>query len=171
MATYDASDDLTVYGGWTLGWDTGFEDNMGGNTFIGGFSYAVSEDIGLTYITTVGDLGARGGDAYTHSIVADVTLTDNLNYVFQSDYVRVEETQDDDVGINQYLFYTVNDCLALGGRFEWWKNEGQSQYEATVGLNYRANANITVRPEIRHDFAPFASTEQTTFGVDAILTF
>jgi hypothetical protein len=40
LATYTASDDVTLYGGWTLGWDTGFDQFNGGNSFLGGASVA-----------------------------------------------------------------------------------------------------------------------------------
>ena len=32
-------------------------------------------------------------------------------------------------------------------------------------------ANVVVRPEIRHDWQPHAQFDQTTFGIDAILTY
>ena len=36
LATYNANDNVTVYGGYTLGWDSGFDDN--GDAFLGGIS-------------------------------------------------------------------------------------------------------------------------------------
>ena len=30
---------------------------------------------------------------------------------------------EDNVGVNQYLIYTVNDCMGVGGRLEWWKTD------------------------------------------------
>ena len=66
----------------------------------------------------------------------------------------------DTFDINQYLFYTINDCWAAGGRFEWYQNEGiytdigqQSDiYALTLGVNYSPNANLTFRPEVRWDW-------------------
>lgn len=185
LATYTVSDNLEVYGGWTAGWDTGFDQLDGGSNFLGGFSAALMDDLTLIYITTIGDFGWRGEDGYMHSIVLDATLTDNLNYVFQSDYLRVASTGEDNVGINQYLFYTVSDCVAVGGRVEWWKTDplnGEdliSVYEATFGVNIRPHANLMVRPEIRKNWAPSSKADaavydgvnDTIFGIDAIVTF
>lgn len=171
LATKTISETLEVYGGWTAGWDTGFERQNGGSSFLGGFSYAVNDDVQFIYISTAGNFGAIGDDGYSHSVVLDVTLTDRLNYVFQSDYKQVDSTSDDDVGINQYLFFNYSDCLAFGGRMEWWKDDGNSHYEATFGVNYRPHANIVLRPEVRHDWKPWNNFEETTFGMDAILVY
>ena len=53
----------------------------------------------------------------------------------------------EDYGVNQYLFYTMNDCWKFGGRMEWWKSntvtgEETSFYELTGGVNYQPHANV-----------------------------
>jgi hypothetical protein len=171
LATYGVTDNLETYAGWTAGWDTGFETFNDGSSFLGGFSYTLSDDISFTYINTFGDLGWRGSDGYSHSLLFDVTLTERLNYIFQSDLFAVSSTGDDDIGINQYLFYTVNDCLAAGTRVEWWNDDGLDYFEITGGLNYRPHANVVVRPEVRYDRADDGSFDQTAFGIDTVLTF
>ncbi len=193
LATYGGLDNVEVYAGWTLGWDTGFEQSNAGSSWLGGFSTNLTDDIAFTYISTLGNFGARSagttdGQGYSHSLVFDVALSDNVNYVFQSDLVAIDDqngsvTANDQVGINQYLFYTLNDCWAVGSRLEWWKSDGFSYNEVTFGLNYKANANLTIRPEVRYDWTPsdagavnggFADADaynETTFGIDAILTY
>jgi hypothetical protein len=171
ITTYNYSDNLTVYAGWTAGWDTGFAQFNDGSNFLGGFSATLSEDVTLTYITTFGNFGLRGDNAYSHSIVMNVALTDKLTYIFQNDIVRVGQTGDDDLSINQYLLYSVNDCLGYGARIEWWKDEGQSRYEMTYGVNYKPHANWIVRPEIRYDWKPADNFTQWTFGIDTVVTF
>ena len=183
------TDDLEIYAGWTLGWDTGFDQVNGGSSWLGGFSYSMSEDASVTYISTAGNFGARGDEAYSHSVVFDFTMTDNFNWVVQSDLLRVDATGEDNVGVNQYFLYTVNDCLGLGARLEWWKADGitgyaphggtapgandgsYSYYAATFGANIRKCANIVVRPEVRVDWSPAADYDEAYFGVDTILTF
>jgi hypothetical protein len=169
LATYSVSDCLDVYAGWTLGWDTGFDQLGNGSSFLGGFSYDVNDDTSLTYITTFGDLGWRG-DGYSHSIVIDTQLSCELQYVLQSDLVQTDGGVDQ-VGINQYLFYDLNDCWKAGGRVEWWKSSGQSSYEVTGGLNWFVHPNVTVRPEVRHQWVPGLGTDQTILACDAIFTF
>ncbi len=190
LATYSGLDSVELYGGWTAGWDTGFDQAFGGSTFLGGFSTSLTDDVALTYILTAGNFGLRtaGADGYSHSVVVDATLSDSLNYVFQSDLVSYNDTASGgaggaQVGINQYLFYTMNDCWAAGARFEWWKSDGivaaddsTSVYGLTYGLNYRPHANVVLRPEVRHNWLPAetafgAEFDQTVFGVDCILTY
>jgi hypothetical protein len=179
LATYGVSDDLEVYGGWTLGWDTGFNQFNNGSSFLGGLSYSLTDDISLTYIATGGNLGWRG-DGYSHSIVLDVTLTEKLNYVLQSDMISTNGSVNklgqpnllnEDIGINQYLFYDLSECWGLGARVEWWKQDGVSVNETTFGVNWKPHTNFVMRPEIRHQWAPAANYDETIFGVDAILTY
>ena len=187
IATYSGHENVEVYLGWTLGWDTGFDQLGDGSSFLGGASLTICEDLSVIYIATAGDFGWRGSDGYSHSVVVDATLTEKLNYVLQSDLVRVTSTGEDNVGINQYLLYTVTDCLGLGARFEWWKGDtvtgftphnavlpgsgSFSYYEATVGANIRPHANLVVRPEVRFDWSPAANYDETIFGIDTIFTF
>lgn len=183
LATYRGIDRTEIYGGYTLGWDTGFDQAFGGSTFLGGFKRDVTDYTSFTYVTTVGNLGFRsvGADAYTHSLVLDVAVTQRLNYVLQSDLVAFESVGgtlgNDKVGINQYLIHRSSDCWATGIRFEWWKSDGQSFYEATAGINYKPHANVLIRPEIRYDWTPSAvgytdgRDDEVTLGIDATLLF
>jgi hypothetical protein len=127
----------------------------------------------------MGNLGWRG-DGYSHSVVLDVTLTDKLNYVLQSDMLStngfdnklgLKNLLNDDIGINQYLFYNLNDCWGLGARVEWWKQDGVSVNEATFGVNWKPHTNLVLRPEIRQQWAPAANYDETIFGVDAVVTY
>lgn len=171
LATYSASDDVTLYGGWTAGWDSGFDSINGGSNFLGGFSTSVTDNSTFTYITTIGNFGARGNgaDGYSHSLVLDTALTDDLNLVVQSDLLRV--ATEDQLGVNTYLIKSISDELGVGVRAEWWKNEGVSQYGITGGFNIKPMENLIVRPEIRYDWDDPNVGAQTTFGVDAIVTF
>lgn len=190
IASYSVNDDLTIYGGWTAGWDSGF-DFAAGSNFLGGFSRSLSDNATLTYITTFGDFGARSAgndDAYSHSIVLDMQLTENLNYVVQSDLLRIGSTGEDNIGLNQYLLYTASDTLSYGARLEWWKADevtgfaphggvfpagggSHSYYETTFGMNYKIDRNITLRPEYRVDWSPALGYSEGFFGMDVVATF
>ena len=177
LATYTGYENLTLYGGWTLGWDTGFDQLNSGNTAIGGFTYAVSDDVSFTYLNTVGNFGWRDGgsdNSYSHAIVMTAALTDNLQYIAQSDMVRTDNpgvSQYDTVGLNQYLIYKFNDVISTGGRVEWWKADGTSFNEVTGGFNIHVLENLVFRPEVRHDWSPGAGIDEDTFLVDMILTY
>lgn len=189
LATYTASDNVTAYAGWTLGWDTGFDQFGGGSNFLGGFSVALNDRATFTYITTFGDMGVRG-EGYSHSTVLDIAVTDKFNYVLQSDMVRFKNFGgvNDEVGINQYLLYSINDRWGVGSRVEWWKSDagfnhgGQSlplsgshsYYAATFGANYRPHANVVIRPEWRYEWFPASAIsgyENGIFAVDMIITY
>jgi hypothetical protein len=86
LSTYSGFEALTLYGGWTAGWDTGFTNLDGDSNFLGGFGYEINENVTFTYLNTWGNFGWRGGkDSYSHSMVLVADLTDNLQYVGQSD--------------------------------------------------------------------------------------
>ena len=134
----------------------------------------MTDDNTFTYITIAGNFGARN-DGYSHSLVFDATLTDDLNYVLQSDLVDTNSlagTPGEELGINQCLFYAVDDKVKLGTRMEWWKRDGNSQYAATFGVNVKPMDNVIIRPEYRYAWSvPGGLGNESTFGVDAILTY
>ena len=187
IGTFNVSDDTTIYAGWTAGWDTGFDQFGNGSNFLGGISTAISDATTMTYITTIGDFGARGSDAYSHSFVFDTQVSDNFNWVLQSDLLRVQETGEDNVGINQYFLYTLSDTLAFGTRVEWWKGDtvtgyaphggtlpasgSHSYYDVTFGLNIKPSQNLIIRPEYRYDWSPALDYEEGYFGIDFIALY
>ena len=86
------------------------------------------------------------------------------------------------VGISNYLFKTVNDCMSLGARFEWLNSDNlatsnvdEDLYELTLGMNYRWCANLMVRPELRWDWNEDLDTgvknDGFSYATSAILTF
>lgn len=172
-----AMGDLTLYGGWTLGWDTGYDQLNSGNNFLGGFAYAINDNVTFTYLSTYGNFGWRDGgskNSYSHSMVLVASLTDNLQYIAQSDMIDTSNpgvSEFDTVGLNQYLIYSLNDVVGIGGRLEWWKADGVSFYEATSGLNIKLLDNLVIRPEYRQDWAPGIGLDEDTFLVDGYLTY
>jgi hypothetical protein len=203
LATYNVSDTTTVWGGYVLGWDGGFDDN--GDAFLGGISEQITDEVKLIYAA----IGGRFGEArfngvekgYMHSLIADVAVTDNLQYIWQNDILDTSVAGGNGrqvFDINQYLIYTINDCWSAGTRFEWWNVDEDSVltsgvqgaagntdvYAATVGLNYKPHANVIVRPELRYDWVQDdgatgrsiaalenGEADQFTFGMDTIFTF
>jgi len=191
LAEWGPCDGLAFYGGWTLGWDSGYS-NYGGSTFLGGVSAELLDGLSVTYTTVIGDFGfspaGSDSDAYAHSIVVDWSITDRLNYIFQTDYfdnrilldntIVVPPNTDKSWGINQYLLYRASDCWAFGGRVEWFSFGGYELSAVTLGANIRPHANVVIRPEVRLDDFEFGSTrvvvgprDSTVFGIDMIITF
>jgi len=192
LAEYALGEDTTIWGGYVFGWDSGFDDN--GDAFLGGISQALTDDLTLTYATIIGRFGeARFNGVekgYMHSLVADYSVTDKLQYIMQHDYLDTKDDADAvvrrTVGLNQYLIYNLNDNWAWGSRFEWWQVNAfggdvidTDVYSLTTGVNYRPNANLIFRPEVRYDWARGANNlplpedrrDQFVFGMDAIFLF
>jgi len=88
----------------------------------------LNDSVKYTYLLTAGDLGWRG-DGYSHSNVLDFTLSKKWEYVLQSDLLTASANANQtstpnalSYGVNNYLFYTINDCWKWGTRAEWWKS-------------------------------------------------
>lgn len=108
------------------------------------------------------------------------------------------------ISLGQYLQYELNEKWALGFRFEWFRDDGHSRidqgavntdfarlrgkdyYELTLGLNWKPTRFVTIRPEVRYDWAnvkvhgPFGSAgvysngdkrEMLSFAIDGIFRF
>jgi hypothetical protein len=188
LAAYTVNDNLTLHLGWVLGWDTGFDQFGDGNAVHAGFVSQLTDNVKYSYMMTGGDLGWRG-DGYSHSNVIDITLSSKWQYVLQSDLLTSDETDEVEdalsYGVVNYLFYTINDCWKWGTRAEWWKSnqlidDQTSYYAVTTGLNYKASANLIIRPEVKWNWTPAEDAvedeigeefDNTIFGIDAIYTF
>ena len=199
LATYKVNDGVTVYGGWTAGWDTGFDDfndgdNSDGSNFLGGVTLQLTDNMSATWALTAGDLGWKG-EGYSHSVVVDYQITEKINYVFQSDLVETNSAPGNHSwSWNNYLFYTINDTFKAGMRMEWWKVSSRTMTAFTAGVNIRPTKNFVIRPEIRWQTGDTDNDEAffgpglnrggqtlggfgipvnpgTIIGVDAILTY
>ncbi len=190
LASYKLSDNTTVYGGYVLGWDSGFQDN--GDSFISGISHQLSDDLSVTYTNGFGrfnDRAVNRENGYIHSVILTANLTEKLTYITQADLLFTRDqagvANRNTFGNIHYLLYQVNDRVAFGQRFEWFNFDGQTfgvrnddVYNYTLGLNYRHTANLTLRPEVRtvwdkenFGFNENNSGSQTSFGGDVIFTF
>jgi hypothetical protein len=168
LASYKVNDDVTVHGGWIAGWDTGFENPNGASMYCTGFTVPVGEKIKFTWLSSGGYNGLAMGDLYFNSFVFDVALTEKWKYVLQHDLGTISNQPGAEAqwyGINQYLFYQINDCWAVGGRFEWFHDDDGTRvvigpnggnagdyYELSFGMNFKPHANFILRPELRYDW-------------------
>ncbi|MEZ6134417.1 MAG: outer membrane beta-barrel protein [Pirellulaceae bacterium] len=190
VATYSAGDNLTLYGGYVMGWDSGFEDN--GDAFLGGFSYDLSDSVNVTNQLITGRFGeyANNEVGYMLSSIMTTQVSDSLTHVLWVDILDTDGTgrarERETFDVNNYLLYTLSDKLVWGNRLEWYNIDkgvygvtaGRSDiYAFTTGLNYAASSNLLFRPELRWDWDKdgVAGNElgqsQTTVGADMIMTF
>lgn len=190
LAQYNVSDNLTLYGGYVLGWDSAFEDN--GDAFLGGYSYNLSDTMNFVNQVIFGRFGegANNEVGFMASSILTTTLSDSLTHVLWVDILDTDGTgrvrERETFAVNNYLLYNISDKLVWGNRLEWYNidkgvydvTDGRSDiYALTTGLNYAASSNLLFRPELRWDWdkdnvaGNERGSSQTTFGTDMIFTF
>jgi hypothetical protein len=155
-------------------WDGGNGLTVGWNIFFSPNEF-INSGPNATAIT--GDLSNR--TVYSLVIGQTFGCCDEWQYVFQHDAgwqndasAFVAGDTAEWYGINQYLFYTMNDCWKAGFRLEWFRDDDGARvtglrnptnaifgdyfagdfYEFSAGLNWTPSANLTVRPELRYDW-------------------
>ncbi|MCC7084129.1 MAG: porin [Pirellulales bacterium] len=180
LASKPLSDEWTFYGGITNGWDTFSADSRA--NFLGGLTYTQSDWGSLAFAIHTGGESINGpgvgpwANRTIYSIVWSRNWTSRLTYVLESD--RGFQNRDpvalpnaDWYGVNQYVFYRINCCWTAGWRIAWFRDQdgyrvtglrpGNSIfgasfpgdfYECTLGLNWKPNGNLIVRPEARWDW-------------------
>ena len=193
LTSYKVDDSTTIWNGYVTGWDSGFEDN--GDAYLGGFSRTLTDNVSLIYTSALGRfnenfLGTGVSErGQIHSMILNVGLTDNLRYINQNDYLYTNDATGlglrNTFGSIHYLLYDINDCVAVGTRSEWFNISSEQTgvrnadvYNQTLGMNYKFNPNLVVRPEVRwiwdKELAGFnenGKTSQAFFGMDAVFTF
>ncbi len=213
QVNWNLSEALTVEAGLVNGWDA-LDRTTDRVNFIGRVKYTeVTTGSWTSFaIITGDDLNNPGGlqirNAFTnrtrYSWLVDLPLTCRLEYVFHH-WLGLQENgapqggQADWYGIDQYLYYTLNDCWKVGARFEWFRDEDGTRvglnrannpntppfagdfYSLSLGVNWMPTNNITLRPEVRADWydgdalrQPYddgTNDSQFMLGLDAILRF
>jgi hypothetical protein len=212
MADYKLSEQWSLLGGINRGWMT-FEDTNNIWDFMGGVRWTShSKRTSAAYSVDVGPQDAAGlQQRFVSSLVFKHQVTERFEYVLQHDLgqeknaVSVGQSAQW-YGINQYFLYKINKCWSANLRAEWFRDnngvrvhgapasEGLRMwslsgfagnfYEVTAGVNWRPNANITLRPELRWDWyngspntdglLPFnngQSSSQAMAACDLIFTF
>ncbi len=178
LATVTLSDSMTAYGGYSMGWDSGFADN--GDSFLGGLAWNVTDKCSLTYTTSIGRFdedvdrqnnGVRGPVQFNergqmHSLTTRYRMSDRFAFISQKDWIATELQDGTDwrqsSGFTNYFLYDLNRDYSAGLRFEYWRVEGakfvdsgdpQNVYMLTLGLNCRPTTDLIIRPEVRWDWS------------------
>jgi hypothetical protein len=189
--------DFTIKAGMTRGWDN-WEDNNNDLAFTGGIGW--TSDNKRTSISFNVNAGREQDDPSDkirtlYSLVIQQKLGQCWQYAIQHDYASepgagVDGTVASWYGVNQYLYYTINDCWKAGMRFEWFRDENGSRvqsvhrtadyFELSSGLNWTPNDRVCVRPELRWDWTGTADvypygdatrSNQLLLDCDVVLKF
>jgi len=193
LATWDASKNLSVFGGWVNGEERFFTDGDH-NAFLGGVNWKVSPRLRLDYSVLIGkDDGVsveNKREYFVNSFVARVKLSKRWDYAIAW-LLRNEKYQVGEhggrYGVNQELFYTVNNQWKLGFGAEWLKNynwdygytaDNYDVYSFRVGVNWKPTSQFTLIPEVRYDkfngVEPFkggVKDGQFLYGFSGVVTF
>ena len=183
MAKWQLSERLSLTGAIVEGWDNWTDLNkkpafMGGFNWT-----SPSEKTSLAWALTLSNEQAPGVESSRtlSTVVFTQKMGEKWKYIFQNDYGF--ETNVNDGGTDakwysfvNYLTYDLNDKWSLGARYEWFTDEDGTRVagigerdgflkgipltaiparwqEATIGVNYKYNANVLVRSELRWDWA------------------
>lgn len=208
LGSYPTSSCLTWYGGITRGWNT-FDQPNGQVGFLGGFRWvSPHEATKLAFTLHTGSEDPTGeNNRTTYSLVFQQRINQCWTYVLEHNLGTEENarlTTSNTLGpatwygLTNYLYYTVDPCLDLGVRFEWFDDrdnarvfgvsndnvaQGGSYYALTLGANYHPNSWFILRPEARWDYSDLTapgingafnngtSKDQFTIGFDLITIF
>jgi Putative beta-barrel porin-2, OmpL-like. bbp2 len=188
LGAYKYSDTTTLNIGVVNGWDA-FDKVNDEAAPIFGFAWDGGEGLTVAWNAIFSNeepvpLGPAAGtltNRALYSLVVGYTFgcDDEWQYVFQHDCgwqtgasAFTPGANAEWYGVNQYLFYTVNDCWKAGARFEWFRDDDGSRvtglrnpgnaifgqsfagnfYECSLGMNWTPTANWIVRPELRYDW-------------------
>ena len=201
---------LDMLAGFTRGWDN-WEDNNGQLGFLGGLSWTAPSELASVALTVhSSNEDADGQNNRTvYSLVYTRQIGCRLQYILQHDFgvEELAEVGQDGTnetakwyGINNYLIYDVSECVSLGLRAEWFRDQDNSRvlalpieslvqggnyFALTAGANWSFLPRWTLRPEIRWDwsdvevpslgrsgmFNDFTDDNQITLATDLIFRF
>lgn len=184
-----------LFHGYAMGWDSGFQDN--GDLYISGFNRQLDDTTSLTFVSNLGRFDQRRNErGQMYSAVLSKQLSCKMTSITQLDYLYTTVTNQNGsfngrntFAMIQYFIYELDRCWSVGSRTEWYNYSSgingirnADLYNQTLGLNYRPNGNLLLRPEIRQIWdingagGPVGVNEggaasQMVFGTDMILTY
>jgi hypothetical protein len=180
LADYRVDGNWSVQGGFHRGWSQ-FEDDNHTMDVLGGFSWhSTDRKTMISYAVSNGAQDLNSAEnRFVYSLVIQEQLGPRSQYILVHD-LGVENNAmpgggaADWYGLNQYYMYSINNRLSACVRGEWFRDqdgmavEGPGTvpgvrawaghgfagnfYELTAGFNWRPQANVVFRPEVRYDW-------------------
>ena len=181
MATTQWTKRLSTVFGITQGWNV-FDNPMDRVNYLGGVQWdSLDKETSMSFLVHTGKESERPGNIRTgYVLTLNQLLTKRLRYSlehtlgFEDNAYRsgIEPSgQARWASVAQYLQWEVNDQWAVGLRGEWFRDDGYSRivnrpenfsifsvsgkdiFEVTFGVNWKPTRFITIRPELRYDWA------------------
>jgi hypothetical protein len=211
LADYMVTDQFSLQAGFHRGWFM-WEDMNSSLDVMAGFKWnSQDEQTAVAWAMSTGPQDPAGEqERFVYSLVVKQQLTENLQCVLVHNlgYENNGAFNGDDAewyGLNKYFLYRINQCWSANMRTEWMRDDDGARiagpgnipgvrawdgfgyagdfYNVTLGLNWRPNANLLARPEVRWDWFdglpgprgfPFDAgngDDQLTVGCDLVFTY
>lgn len=160
LADYQLTDRLTLHGGWVAGENNGFKNHYHDKSFLGGFTWELTDKATIHYWLTVGKTNNRFrlGDwrfdddgflarqnHFVQSLCFEWMPTERFTYVLQYNLRNDTDVRRQDYrsvghyssyGINQHFLYKLSDSFSTGLRVEWLRDNGGFGYITEDPANY-----------------------------------
>jgi hypothetical protein len=194
-ANWHVTKQLDIYNAITQGFNTFFTNRSGGPTYLGQVSYWLQpeKETQLTLTLLMGPERDRSISTGDMTTIVELRVTQNwsphLLQVVQSHMGWLEHGKSSG-GYGQWyslmniLVYHLTPHLDTNSRVEWYDDQDgattgfrTAYVELTLGLDYHPHTWLSLRPEIRGDFADEGvfrggkDHNQFTAAIDAILKF
>jgi hypothetical protein len=214
-AAYDFNDKFGIEAGFSRGYNITMSDFNGSVDFIGKGHLDISKKLSLVATTSIGPELARDSRDYTvlFDVGGNYKLGHQASVAVDAIYAHQFGNSATSLGYSAFpsgtsghlpasyygvsgtIVQQINPYFSLGGRLEWFRDDGglltgasRTLYEATVGTTITPmprNAfgqNLKIRPEVRCDYSnvpffgptpagTFSRRDQLTFGADVIYNF
>ncbi len=193
LFSYPLNNNFSVNAGVVNGWDN-FDENLSNWNFIGNIAWSDDDETSSVVLSLItgdtDDVSSKNRTMY--SLVATHHFDEKLHYIFQHDFGYQEQATVNKkdaywYGVNQYLFYDVNDSVSVGVRAEWFRDDGDSRlnigasgsyFAVSTGLNWSPQPWLKIRPEIRYDWVDAdaqaydnqTESNQLLFSMDMVVT-
>jgi len=175
LGSYNVLPSTAIMAGMVRGWDS-WEDINNDQGFLGGVTWDSPDRFAsFAYAIYAGNeqnesLGEPNSTLVMFSALLTLRPTDRFTYVLQYDRGYQEnvsgqqfQSDADWYSVVQYFLCDINRCWAWGCRYEWFCDEDGTRietngqrgdfFECTLGLNWRPNSQLLVRPELRIDWS------------------
>ena len=168
--------------GWAAGVNTGFDSSAGPNNdiFVLGAKRNFGDKLTLNYSALIGNfLGGPEVSPFAADYYHELNIAYQVSDKLSVDVTHVEMSTVLPVEIwRQSAYYTINERMTLGQRYESITGGIYNVESVSVGLNYRREGwdNIVLRPEIRWSKdnggqVARDNSQETTFFMDAVFTY
>ena len=180
QATYKLNDRLSVNGGFDTGWNDWDAKNGKLGYYFGSNWTSADEKTTVGFEMFLGNEQPRGIESTRahYALVLTRKLTDKLTYALEHNFGN-DPRAATQMGVRHaewgslvnYLFYQLNDCWTVGGRYEFLVDDDgaivnglgnphgipllavpANWNELSLGVNYKPNKNLILRSEVRWDW-------------------